>query len=177
MAAEKLFFGDSSMFQHAFDDDHADDDGDIHDGTAPDVDPSRRRERVEQAMSREQPVVPLPVDAPAVSLTSHRFLVSCEEVVNEGGVFVVSGQFAVRFDLYFDQFQFRPFCFLEFWRGAFCAQRNLRRGLDVLVTANDRGSRLSTCLHVQSGLHSTITWQMLNLTAQKRDGMPAPRHL
>ena len=62
---QKLF-GDS-MFQYTFDDDHADDDGDIHDGTAPDVDPSRRRERVEQAMSREQPVVPLPVDAPAVS--------------------------------------------------------------------------------------------------------------
>ena len=31
---------------------HADDDGDIHGGTAPDDDPSRRRERVEQAMSR-----------------------------------------------------------------------------------------------------------------------------
>ena len=59
-------FGDS-MFQYTFDDDHAGDGGDVHDGTAPAVDPSRRRERVEQAMSREQPVVPLPVDAPAVS--------------------------------------------------------------------------------------------------------------
>ena len=26
------------------------------------------------------------------------------------------------------------------------AQRNLRRGLDVLMTVNNRGSRLSTCL-------------------------------